>query len=137
MDVFLHRQVAHHAHRAETLCGILGDFEHRLRGVDPGDSRERQVRKAAVGDRLGMIRRPGRAPDRGPRDFEPDRDAGELRADRLVLDDAPAALHAQLRVLERGFVGGAADAQVQRLELRRAARLESCPEQIVRRHAAI
>ena len=66
-------------------------------------------------------------------------DLGELGADRLVLDDAAPALHAHLRVVERGLVGGAADAEVERRNLRerRARRAGAGPcafraEQIVR-----
>ena len=58
---------------------------------------------------------PGRAPDRGAGDVEPHRDLGEFRADRLVLDDAAAALDAKPGVFQRGLVGGAADAEVERL----------------------
>ena len=67
--------------------------------------------QAAVGDRFRMVAGPGRLPDRGACDLEPDGDLGELGSDRLVLDDAAAALHAQLRVVERRLVGGAADAR--------------------------
>ena len=119
VHVFLQRHVAHHAHGAEAFRGVLGGVVDRLRREGLGDGRERQVGEAAVGDRLGMVGRPGRLPDRGARDLEPDRDLGELRADRLVLDDAAAALHAQLRVVERRLVGGAADAEIERLSLRR------------------
>ena len=58
---------------------------------------------------------PGGAPDRVAHDVEPDRAFGELGADRLVLDDAAAALDAKLRILQRGLVGGAADAEIERL----------------------
>src|SRR5262245_21028790 len=68
-----------------------------------------------------MIGGKGRLPDRGARNFEPDQDVGKLAADRLMLYQPPAALHAQLRVVERGLVGGAADAEVERLCQRNAA----------------
>jgi hypothetical protein len=68
-----------------------------------------------------MVRSPGRLPNRGARDFEPDGDLGELCSDRLVLDDAASALRAQLRVVEGGLVGGAADAEIEGLILREAA----------------
>ena len=44
--------------------------------------------------------------------------SASLCSDRLVLDDAAAALHAQLRVVERRLVGGAADAEIERRGLR-------------------
>ena len=47
-------------------------------------------------------------------------DLGELLADRLVLDDAAAALDAQLRVIERGLVGGAAGGEGKGRKLRSA-----------------
>src|SRR5204863_6193315 len=53
------------------------------------------------------------APHRAARYVEPYRDVGELGADRLVLGDGAAALHAKLRVVQRSFVGGAADADVE------------------------
>ena len=68
-----------------------------------------------------MVGGPGRPPDSAAGNVEPDRDVGELGADRLVLDDGAAALHAELRVFQRRLVGGAADAEVERL--RTAARL--------------
>ena len=47
--------------------------------------------------------------------------SASLVRDRLMLDDRAAALHAQMRVVERGFVGGAGDAEIERLEQRVAA----------------
>ena len=68
-----------------------------------------------------MVGRPRRLPNGGARDLEPDGDVGELCADRLMLDDAAPALHAQLRVVERRLVGGAPDAEIERRILRDAA----------------
>ena len=70
------------------------------------DARKRQIRQAAVRKRIGMIRCPGRAPDCRARDIEAYGDFGELGADGLVLDQAASSLDAQLRVIERRFVGG-------------------------------
>ena len=88
-----------------------------------------------------MIGGPGRAPDRGARDVEPDGDIGKLGADRLMLDDAAAALHAELRIFQRGLVGGAADAEVERLRRAGMARPVSSgaadAEQVLGRHADV
>src|SRR6266542_1969173 len=89
---------------------ILHGAVDRLRREDGGDGGERQIGQAAVGEGVRVVRGPGGLPNGGACDFEPDRDLGELCADRLMLDDGPSALHAQLRVVERGLVGGAADA---------------------------
>jgi len=61
------------------------------------DRLQGQIRQAAVGNRLGMIRRPGRLPDRGTSDFQPDRDFGKLGSDRLMFDERSPSLHAQVR----------------------------------------
>src|SRR5690606_26311617 len=45
----------------------------------------------------------------------------EQRSDRLMLDDRPSALDAQLRVSDRRFACRAADAEVDRLLQRRSA----------------
>ena len=74
--------------------------------------------QTAVGDRFRMVASPRRLPDGGACDLEPDGDLGELGSDRLMLDDAASALHPQLRVVERRLVGGAADAEVERVVLR-------------------
>ena len=57
-----------------------------------------------------MIRRVGRLPDGIARDFKADRDLGKFGSDRLMLDNVPPALDAQLRIIKRCFVGGTADA---------------------------
>src|SRR5262249_48660528 len=65
---------------------------------------------------------------------------GELGADRLMLCDRPAALHAKLRVFHRGLIGGAADADVDGLAQRDGAsgiRRAAEREQIAGRHAAV
>jgi hypothetical protein len=57
-----------------------------------------------------------------------------------MLDDAAAALHAKSRIVQRGLVGGAADAEVERLgEGDRAAGVRSAAErkQIAGRHADV
>src|SRR5215813_798029 len=113
VHVFAERHVAHHAHRPETFRGVLDSAVDRLRREHLGDAGERQVGKAAVEESLGMIGSPGRLPDGGARDLEPDRDLGELCSDRLVLDDAAPALHPQSRIVERGLVGSAADAEIE------------------------
>ena len=87
-----------------------------------------------------MIGRPGRPPDRVAHDVEAERAFGELGADRLVLDDAAAALHPKLRVFERGFGGGAADAEIERLGERGGAAGVGGPaqaQQVIRRQADI
>ena len=105
---------------------------------------ERQIGQAAVGERFRMVASPGRLPDGGAGDLESHGDLGELVADRLVLDDAAAALHAQLRVVERRLVGGAADAEIESGGLRWiAARLAGerafmfAADKIFRRHPAV
>src|SRR5215831_10158414 len=110
------RHVAHHAHRAEALGGVLRCREHRIRREGLGNGLERQAGEAAIGDRLGMIRGPGRSPHRGARDLQADGDPLELRRDRLMLDDRLAALHPDARVIERGLVRGAPDTQADRRE---------------------
>src|SRR5713226_1903592 len=91
-----------------------------------------------------MVRSPGRLPDGDARDLEADSDLGELSSDRLVLDDAAPALHPQLRVVEGGLIGGAADPEVAGLILRdvtprvrgeRASPVNA--EKILRRHPAV
>jgi hypothetical protein len=91
-----------------------------------------------------MVASPGRLPDGGARDLEPDGDLGELRTDCLMLDDAAPALHAQLRVVERRLVGGAADPEIERRRLCNAAPgigREGVPpvraEKIVQRHPTV
>src|ERR1019366_1568226 len=106
--VFLQRHVAHHAHGAEYFRRILGGFHHDLGGEHLRDGLQRQVGQAAVGDGLRMIGGPGRLPDGGARDLQPDRDLGQFGGDRLMLDEWAAALHAQMGVVERGFIRGAA-----------------------------
>src|SRR4029077_6286126 len=86
----------------------------RLRCEYAGDGGERQIGEAALGDGGRMVRRPRRLPNGGARNLEPDGDLGELCPDCLMLDDGTPALHAQLRVVERGLVGGAADAEIER-----------------------
>src|SRR6266404_2667979 len=98
VHVLLQRHVPHHAHGAEAFRRVLGSAVDRLRGEHGGDGGERQVRKAAIGERVRMVRSPGRLPNGGARDLEPDRDLGELGADRLVLDDGASALRAPWRV---------------------------------------
>src|SRR5882672_3332125 len=119
VHVFLQRHVAHHAHGAEAFGGVFHRVIDRFRGEHPGDGRVRQI-----GDAAGH--------------FEPDRDLGELRSDRLVLDNAPPALDAQLRVVERRVVSGAAYAEVQGLEPAASVRpFQLLVEKIFRRYAAI
>src|SRR5262245_19173572 len=67
-----------------------------------------------------MIRSPGRLPDRGTSDFKPDRDFGKLGSDRLMFDERPPSLYAQVRKVECGFVGCTPNSEIQRLEQRRA-----------------
>ncbi len=141
VHVFAERHVPHHAHRPEALRGVLGGAVDRVRREHLGDAGERQVGEAAVEESVGMIGRPGRLPDGVARDLEPDRDLGELRSDRLVLDEAPPALHPQLCVVERGLVGGAADPEIEGRLLRdSAARIGAClrgAEQVLRRHPTV
>src|SRR5262245_15683881 len=142
LNVFLQRHVSHHSHGAEAFRRILYGAVDRLGGEYGDDDGERQIRETAVGKGIGMIRRPGRLPDRSARDFEPDHDLGELCADRLMLDEWPPALHAQPRVIECGLVGGASDAESERLFLRDAPAMigeerSICGEKILRRNAAM
>src|SRR5215475_13841802 len=142
MHVFVHRHVAHDAHGAETFRRVLDGAVDRLRCEYAGDGGERQIGEAALGDGVRMVRRPRRLPNGGTRNLEPDSDLGELCPNRLMLDDATPALHAQLRVVERGLVGGAADTEIERGRLRdAAARLVEKRgvrgETILGRHAAI
>ena len=67
VHVFGQRHVAHHAHGAEDLGGVLGGLHHRLRREHLRDGGERQIGQAAVGHRLRMIGSPGRLPDRRAR----------------------------------------------------------------------
>jgi hypothetical protein len=76
--------------------------------------------KLPVGSAPGLSARPRRLPDGVPRGLEIDQDLGELGADRLVLDDAAAALDADAGVVHRRLEGGAADAEIDRLGLRQA-----------------
>src|SRR5262249_31614909 len=69
---------------------------------------------------VGMIACPGRAPDCRARDIEAHRHFRKLRSDSLMLDEATPSLHAQLRIVERGFTGGTADPEIDCL-LQRAA----------------
>src|SRR5262245_66261913 len=62
-----------------------------------------------------MIRSPGRLPDRGTSDFKPDRDFGKLGSDRLMFDERPPSLYAQVRKVDCGFVGCTPNSEVQRL----------------------
>jgi len=63
----------------------------RLRGEHGGDGGEAQVRKAAIGRTRLDGPKPRPPANGGARDFEPDRDLGELGADyvlqRLCSDD--------------------------------------------------
>src|SRR5215470_15779341 len=93
-DVFLQRHVFHHAHGAEAFGGILGGVVDRLRRKRSRDVGERQIGEAAVGERVGMIAGPGGLPDRAARHLEPEENLGQLRPDRLMLDDATPALNA-------------------------------------------
>src|SRR5262249_57610478 len=120
VKVCLEGHVSHHSHGAEAFRRILYGAVDRLGGEYGGDDGERQIRETAVGKGIGVIRRPRGLPNGSARDFEPDRDLGELCADRLMLDEWPAALHAQPRVIECGLVGGAPDAESERLFLRDA-----------------
>src|SRR5215471_18664615 len=133
--VLVQRHVAHHAHRTEALGGVLCRPKDGPRYEGLRDGCERQLGEAAVGDCLGMIRRPCRSPHRCARDFKADGDPLELRGDRLVLDDGLAALHADLRVLERRLVCRTPDAEADRRERRGDAfhRADEVPS----RHAAI
>ena len=146
VDVFLQRHVAHDAHGAETFRRQERDVAHCLGSVDPRDRVQRQIGGAAVGDDLGMVQRPGRLPDHGARKLELDRTVGELGADRLVLDDVASALAADLRIGDRSFVRGAANAEIDRRHQRHGARrlraareraLSLLAEQMVGRHPAI
>src|SRR5262249_475890 len=142
VHVFLQRHIAHHAHGAETFRRVLDGAVDRLRREYAGDGGERQIGEAALGDGVRMVRCPRRLPNGGARNLEPHRDLAELCSDRLMLDDATAALHAQLRIVERGLVGGAADPEIERGRLRdAAARLVEKRgvrgETILGRHAAI
>src|SRR5215467_13141499 len=78
VHVLLQRHVPHHAHGAEAFRRVLGGAVDRFRGEHGGDGGQRQVGKAAIGERVRVIRRPGRLPNGGARDFEPYRDLGEL-----------------------------------------------------------
>src|SRR5215467_13636184 len=104
VHVFLQRHVAHHTHGAEQLGGILDGAVDRAGREHLRHHCQRQIRQAAVGERLGVIRRKRCSPDGRPRHFEVDRDFRELGADRLMLDDAPPALDTQRYVVERGLV---------------------------------
>ena len=111
LNIFLQRHVAHDAHGAEAFRCVLGGTVDRFRGEHGGDGGERQIGKACVREGVRMVGRPRCLPDGGTRDFKPDRDFGELCADRLMLDDRTPALHAQFRIVECGLVGGASDAE--------------------------
>ena len=74
-----------------------------------------------------MIGRIGCLPDGIARYFEADRNLSKFCSDRLMFDDAPAALDAQLCILERCLVGGATNTQVEPLLLRAAA-FDNLPE---------
>src|SRR5262249_8338396 len=94
LNVFLERNVSHHSHGAEAFRRILYGAVDRLGGEYGGDDGERQIRETAVGKGIGVIRRPRGLPNGSARDFEADRDLGELCADRLMVDEWPPALHA-------------------------------------------
>ena len=78
VHVLLQRHVPHHAHGAEAFRRVLGGAVDRLRREHGGDGGQRQVGKAAIGERVRVVRCPGRLPNGGARDFEPYRDLGEL-----------------------------------------------------------
>src|SRR5262249_58305800 len=71
-------------------------------------------------------------------------DGGELYPDRLMLDDAAAARHAQVRVLQRRLLGRAADSQSdRRRQWRRAPAVAGQRrgalriDEVLRRHPAL
>src|SRR5262249_33711786 len=103
---------------------ILGGAVDRPRREHLRHHRQRQIRQAAIGDRLGVIRRECRPPDGRPRYFEVDRDLCELGADGLMRDDALSALDAHWHIVERRLVSGSTDAKVERL-VKRTASLRS------------
>src|SRR5262245_44074062 len=93
-----------------------------------------------------MIRRPGRLPDRGTSDFQPDRDFGKLGSDRLMFDERSPSLHAQVRKIECSFVRCTTYSEVQRLVQRHSVaqdigasqqRGRIVAEKIAGRHSAI
>src|SRR5262245_19201379 len=67
-----------------------------------------------------MIERPCSFPNHVACDFQLDRAVGKQGADRVVLDDIAPALAAQLRILDRGLVRRASDAEIDRCEQRNA-----------------
>src|SRR5262245_65978878 len=78
VHVLLQRHVPHPAHGPEAFRRVLGGAVDRFGGEHGGDGGQRQVGKAAIGERVRVVRRPGRLPNGGARDFEPYRDLGEL-----------------------------------------------------------
>src|ERR1700722_3400295 len=58
VQVLLQRHVAHHAHRTEDFCRVLGGLDDDVRDEHLRDGGERQVGDAGVRPGVGMIARP-------------------------------------------------------------------------------
>ena len=141
MHVLLQRHVAHHPHGAEAFRREQRDLVDSLRRVDPRDDVKRQVGDAAVGDGIGMVERPGRLPDHVAGKLQPDGAVGELRPDRLMLDDVAPALPPDFRVIHCGVKSGAPQPEIDGRKLQCAMRerraLPRFTERVPGGHAAV